>query len=110
MKDKLLGMVGLGKSQEERTRVAEVEREIARRELLKDYGKRISIFPLRKTQLVEVSFEAPTPMLARDIANAHAEAYIESDLEARLERTKTAASWLAGQVCLLYTSPSPRDS
>ncbi len=37
-------------------------------------------------------------MLARDIANAHAEAYIESDLEARLERTKTAASWLAGQV------------
>jgi len=98
MKDKLLGMVGLGKSQEERTRVAEVEREIARRELLKDYDKRISIFPLRKTQLVEVSFEAPTPMLARDIANAHAEAYIESDLEARLERTKTAASWLAGQV------------
>ncbi len=98
MKNKLLGLIGLGKSDAERTRVAEVEREIARRELLKDYGKRISIFPLRKTQLVEVSFEAPTPMLARDIANAHAEAYIESDLEARLERTKTAASWLAGQV------------
>jgi len=98
MKDKLLGLIGLGKSQAERTRVAEVEQEIARRELLKDYSKRISIFPLRKTQLVEVSFEAPTPMLARDIANAHAEAYIEADLEARLERTKTAASWLAGQV------------
>ena len=28
-------------------------------------------------------------------------AYIEADLEARLERTKTAASWLAGQVELL---------
>jgi len=77
---------------------AEVEREIARRELLKDYTERLSIFPLRNTQLVEVSFEAPTPMLARDIANHHAEKYIESDLEARLERTKTAASWLAGQV------------
>lgn len=98
IKDKLLGMIGLGKSQDEVTRVAEVEREIARRELLKDYVERLSIFPLRKTQLVEVSFEAPTPMLARDIANAHAEAYIESDLEARLERTRTAASWLAGQV------------
>lgn len=98
IKDKLLGMVGLGKSDEEMNRAAEVQREIARRELLKDYTERLSIFPLRKTQLVEVSFEAPTPMLARDIANAHAEAYIESDLEARLERTKTAASWLAGQV------------
>ncbi len=98
LKNKLLGFIGLGKSKEEMTRVADVEREIARRELLKDYVERLSIFPLRKTQLVEVSFEAPTPMLARDIANAHAEAYIESDLEARLERTKTAASWLAGQV------------
>ena len=75
-----------------------VEVEIARRELLKDYQERLSVFPMRKTQLVEVSFEAPTPVLARDIANEHAEAYIEADLEARLERTKTAASWLAGQV------------
>lgn len=103
LKDKLFGLVGLGKSEAEMTRVADVEREIARRELLKDYTERLSIFPLRKTQLVEVSFEAPTPMLARDIANAHAEAYIESDLEARLERTKTAASWLAGQVQGLRT-------
>ncbi len=98
IKDKVLGWIGMGKSNEEMSRVAGVEQEIARRELLKDYVDRLSIFPLRKTQLVEVSFEAPTPMLARDIANAHAEAYIESDLEARLERTRTAASWLAGQV------------
>jgi len=98
VKNKLLSMIGLGKSEGEMTRAAAVEKEIARRELLKDYVDRLSIFPLRKTQLVEVSFEAPTPMLARDIANAHAEAYIESDLEARLERTRTAASWLAGQV------------
>ena len=40
-------------------------------------------------------------ILARDVANTHAAAYIEADLEARLERTKTAASWLAGQVELL---------
>jgi len=98
IKDKLLGMIGMGKSEAEMSRVAAVEQEIARRELLKDYVDRLDVFPLRKTQLVQVSFEAPTPMLARDIANAHAEAYIESDLEARLERTKTAASWLAGQV------------
>lgn len=98
IKNKLFGLIGFGKSEAESARVAEVEREIARRELLKDYTERLSILPLRKTQLVEVSFEAPTPMLARDVANAHAEAYIESDLEARLQRTRTAASWLAGQV------------
>ena len=56
---------------------------------------------MRKTQLVDISFEAPSPALARDIANEHAAVYIEADLEARLERTKTAASWLAGQVEVL---------
>jgi len=97
IKNRVLGWIGLGKSEEELVRVAEVEKEISRRELLKDYSERLSIMPKRKTQLVEVSFEAPTPILARNVANAHAEAYIESDLEARLERTRTAASWLAGQ-------------
>jgi capsular exopolysaccharide synthesis family protein len=96
LKDKLLGAPE--QSAEPAATSDAVEAEIARRELLKDYQDRLSIFPLRKTQLVEVSFEAPTPVLARDIANEHAEAYIEADLEARLERTKTAASWLAGQV------------
>ena len=47
IKDKLLGLVGLGKSEEESARVAEVEREIARRELLKDYTERLTILPLR---------------------------------------------------------------
>ena len=95
IKDKITG----SDQPEEQTLTSEaVDAEIARRELLKDYQERLSVFPMRKTQLVEVSFEAPTPVLARDIANEHAEAYIEADLEARLERTKTAASWLAGQV------------
>jgi capsular exopolysaccharide synthesis family protein len=96
LKDKIMGTESV--PADEAATSDAVEAEIARRELLKDYQDRLSIFPLRKTQLVEVSFEAPTPVLARDIANEHAEAYIEADLEARLERTKTAASWLAGQV------------
>ena len=103
IKQKLFGLVGLGGSEQERSRVAAVEQEIARRELLKDYMERLSVFPLRKTQLVEVSFEAPTPVLARTIANTHAAAYIESDLEARLERTKTASKWLDGQAQGLRT-------
>ncbi len=79
----------------------EIESELTRRELIKDYSKRLGIEPMRKTQLVDISFEAPSPSLARDVANEHAAVYIEADLEARLERTKTAASWLAGQVEVL---------
>jgi len=99
-KDKALEMVGMEQAEVSDDGVSTelVEEEIARRELIKDYQKRLGVNPLRDTQLVEVSFEAETPMLARDIANRHAQAYIEADLEARLDRTRTAASWLAGQV------------
>lgn len=97
LSDKIFGFFGSEPSASD----AAVETELARRELIKDYHKRLSIAPVRKTQLVNISFEAPSPALARSVANSHAAAYIEADLEARLERTKTAASWLAGQVELL---------
>jgi len=103
VRNKILGWVGLGKSDKEVTRVAAVEKEIARRELLEDYQSRLSIFPLRKTQLIEVSFEAPSPGLARDIANEHATAYIEGDLQARFVRAETAAKVLADQAQKLQT-------
>ncbi len=97
LRDKTLGLFGMG----EQVVDSEVETELGRRELIKDYSKRLMISPMRKTQLVDISFEAPSPSLARDVANEHAAVYIEADLEARLERTKTAASWLAGQVEVL---------
>ncbi len=100
LKSSLFSLLGMNA---EKPAMASVENELGRREIIEDYHDRLSIFPLRKTQLVEISFEAPTPVLARDVANEHAAAYIEADLEARLERTKTAASWLAGQVEGLQT-------
>lgn len=102
LRDKTLGLLGMGTGMEE-SLDPEVESELARRELIKDYSKRLMVTPMRKTQLVDISFEAPSPALARDVANEHAAVYIEADLEARLERTKTAASWLAGQVEVLRT-------
>jgi capsular exopolysaccharide synthesis family protein len=97
-KQKALALVGVESDEPANVDSQLVASEIARRELIKDYLERLNVNPLRDTQLVEVSFEAETPVLARDIANEHAQSYIEADLEARLERTQTAANWLAGQV------------
>lgn len=55
---------------------------------------RISISPVRKTQLVKVSFEANDAELAAEVANALGQAYIESGLEAKLQVTVQASSWL----------------
>ncbi|MCV6624228.1 MAG: polysaccharide biosynthesis tyrosine autokinase [Cellvibrionaceae bacterium] len=56
--------------------------------------ERVAISPVRKTQLAKVSFEANDAQLAADVANELGMAYIESGLEAKLEVTVQASSWL----------------
>src|SRR5258707_2519038 len=59
------------------------------------YLDKLSIEPVRMTQLVRVEFESPDPRLAARVADAHAKAYIESTLEARADATRSATEWMA---------------
>jgi len=59
---------------------------------------RLSISPLRKTQLVNITFESTDKLLATKAANALADAYIESHLDARLQMTRKATTWLTGRM------------
>ena len=63
--------------------------------VLSDFLKRITIEPVRLTQIVKVSFDATDRELAARIANAIAESYIEADLEMRASITQRAGDWLA---------------
>jgi len=56
--------------------------------------ERLVVSPVRKTQLVKISFEGYSSEFAAQMANAVGEAYIESNLEAKLELTVKASSWL----------------
>lgn len=55
----------------------------------------ISVSPLRKTQLVKISVESESPELAARASNAVANAYIQSQLEAKVGLTKQAVDWLS---------------
>lgn len=55
----------------------------------------VTISPVRKTQLVKITYESYDPVLAADVANAIGVAYIEGNLEAKLEVTMQASSWLS---------------
>lgn len=59
------------------------------------FRSRLTISPIRKTQLVKITFEANDRKLAADVANAIGQAYIEGNLEAKLEVTMQASSWLS---------------
>ena len=56
-----------------------------------DFLGRLTISPIRKTQLVNITFEAHDRLLA---AKAVGDAYIDNNLEARLQLTYKASEWL----------------
>lgn len=73
-------------------------REIKFQQTVDAFLKNLSVSPIRKTQLVKISYESSDPQTAAKIANAVADAYIESTLAAKLELTVKATSWLNEQL------------
>jgi len=55
---------------------------------------RLSIDPVRKTKLVNISFASPDPVMAAKVANTFGEEYINSYLDAKIELTTRASIWL----------------
>src|SRR5580658_784086 len=80
--------------QEKASPSAQNERERA----VDAYLEKLSIEPVRDTQLVRVQFDSADSNLAARIADAHAKAYMDSTLDARANATKSAAEWLATRV------------
>ncbi len=63
-----------------------------------NYLENLSITSVAGTQLVEVGYASADPRQAAAYANAHAAAYIESILDARLAVTQSATSWMSKRV------------
>lgn len=59
------------------------------------FWQAVSIDPLRKTQLVKISVESRDPELAQVASDGMANAYIQSQMEARVGLTQQAAAWLS---------------
>ncbi|WP_153914800.1 GumC family protein [Shewanella sp. TC10] len=62
------------------------------------FANNIIITPIRKTQLVNISYETPDPELASLVSNAVGDAYILSQLEAKAGMTQKANIWLGGRL------------
>jgi capsular exopolysaccharide synthesis family protein len=63
-----------------------------------NFWSAVSIAPVRKTQLVKISVESEEALFAPIAANAMADAYIESQLEAKVGLTQQAADWLGDRL------------
>jgi polysaccharide biosynthesis transport protein len=69
--------------------------------VLRRFEDRLSIEPVRRSRLVQVSFESQDRQLAANVINALAANYIQENLETRWEATQKASEWLSQQLLSL---------
>lgn len=67
---------------------------LAKVKLISNFQSKLGVNPVRKTQLVDISFDAEDPRLAALVANTVAEIYITQEMSGQLDSTKKAAQWL----------------
>ena len=73
------------------------EEELAQRrkqQLISVFSENLTVSPVSNTQVVKISYFSESPKLAAQIANAVADVYIESYLEAKFDMTSKATTWL----------------
>lgn len=71
---------------------------VIRRKLAGWFLDTLSIEPLRRTRLVNLSFTYRDPKLAADILNAAIDAYIDMNIERKYEANAQATNFLASQI------------
>ena len=66
--------------------------------VLKEFKDRLSIDPVRRSRLVQISFESQDPKVAAEVVNSLAENYIQQNLESRWQAAQKASDWLSQQL------------
>jgi capsular exopolysaccharide synthesis family protein len=63
-----------------------------------NFLKAVDVSPVRRSNLVELSFECTNPQLAARVANRLADLYIEQNLQVKWDETQKASEWLRGRL------------
>lgn len=63
-------------------------------EVLRRFAARLTVEPVRQSNLIKIRVDSADPKLAAEIANALGEAYIQSDLDNRVKLTQSAGTWI----------------
>ena len=85
----LLSLIGIGRDRNAMTRD---ER------MLEAYYDRLNVQAVEKSRVISIDFSSANPQLAAAVANAVAECYLRMQQNAKLDQTRAAGSWLAGEI------------
>ncbi len=79
---------------EARVESDEARDERVRNQIINSFLSRLSVRPVSLSPVIDISVTTPDPALSSKVANAVAEAYLASQLEAKFDATKRATVWL----------------
>src|SRR5215469_14224920 len=63
--------------------------------VLREFKDRLSVDPVRRSRLVQISFESQDPHIAAQAVNALAANFIQENLESRWQSAQKASEWLS---------------
>src|ERR1019366_10406580 len=61
-------------------------------------SKKLDVKPSRESSTIDLSYENQDPKFAAALANAYSDAYIQTNLQLKIEPSKRAAEWFNEQV------------
>src|SRR5260370_19577263 len=66
--------------------------------VLSHFEDQVNVEPVRRSRLVQISFDSQDPKLAANIVNSLALTFIQANLENRWEATQKASAWLSHEL------------
>jgi succinoglycan biosynthesis transport protein ExoP len=69
-----------------------------RRRLLERFKDDLTVKTIPATQIVEIGFRSPDPVLATNVANSIIDEYLQRNLAARVKGTAQVSQWVLGQM------------
>lgn len=66
--------------------------------VMESYFERLSVYPLQKSRVIGVEFSASDPILAAEVANAVADAFVNLQQDAKRQSAVAATEWLQQEI------------
>ena len=69
-----------------------------RQRVMESYYERLTVYPVQKSRVIAIEFQAPSPQLAAEVANAIAEAFVAMQQVGVRESAVAATDWLQQEI------------
>ncbi|MFZ4125673.1 MAG: GumC family protein [Rickettsiales bacterium] len=89
---------------------AKAQGERTKQAMLDGFMSGLDVSRVRNTYVIAISYTAPNPQVASDIANLIAETYLDSEMEAQYESSDRANKWLKMRLGVLQNELTTTES